>query len=138
VCVGHLQFARYQADQLPAIYRKQPELYEAQIQTPLGREWNTQHIFNSVTRPRVRLPPPILLHPSLAACGSPWSSCLIAGGVQIETKKGHIIRPISRPSSKGKSSKNEEDQGEPVNRPAGGGGAVGNKRKRVANKTASK
>jgi len=49
-----LQLARYQADQLPALYRNQPELYEAQLQMPLGREWNTQRVFDSITRPRVR------------------------------------------------------------------------------------
>lgn len=48
-----LQLARYQADHLPALYRDQPELYEAQLQMPLGREWNTQRVFDTITRPRV-------------------------------------------------------------------------------------
>ncbi|ELR11420.1 Utp14 protein [Acanthamoeba castellanii str. Neff] len=95
------KFARYRADQLPSTFRKQPELYEAQLQTPLGREWNTQHVFNSITRPR------------------------------IETKAGHIIRPISQPLAK--KQKQEEDQGEPVNR---GAAVAGNKRKRADTKNA--
>ncbi len=51
--------------------------------------------------------------------------------VQIETKAGHIIRPISEPLVK--KQKQEEDQGEPVNR---GAAAAGNKRKRADTKNA--
>jgi len=90
------KLARYQADQLPALYRNQPELYEAQLQMPLGREWNTQRVFDSITRPR------------------------------IVTKKGHIIRPISKPIAKPKSA--EEDKGEPI--ACGKKQEVGSKRKR--------
>ena len=53
--------------------------------------------------------------------------------VQIETKAGHIIRPISEPLVKKQKQKQEEDQGEPVNR---GAAAAGNKRKRADTKNA--
>lgn len=51
--------------------------------------------------------------------------------LQIETKAGHIIRPISQPLAK--KQKQEEDQGEPVNR---GAAVAGNKRKRADTKNA--
>jgi hypothetical protein len=73
---------------------------------------------------------PFLLPPSSLAFVWLTRMSLLGWLVQIETKAGHIIRPISEPLVK--KQKQEEDQGEPVNR----GAAAGNKRKRADTKNA--